>query len=236
MTEMDHLEAVRLRAAEKYVLGELPPELREQFEEHYFDCSECAKDMKALTTFVTASRMVFDETEFTSPAPSRELQPQRPGWFNWLRPVIAVPAIATLAAVVIFQNVVTIPSAKKQAAVQTVAEVYESSYRLQGATRGGIIAKVTLRPNESFALDFDFTPAQVFPSYTGTLIDSSGHPVTSFGLTSEQTNKELHLVIRGGIVHAGNYELVVVGDDGILKQSPRHTEVLRVPFVVASES
>jgi len=228
MTQMDHLEAVRLQAAEKYVLGELTPEVREQFEEHYCDCSECTQDLKALTTFVTASRMVFYETEASSAIPARAPRPQRWGWSHWLRPAIAVPALATLAAVVIFQNAVTIPSARKQAAGQSVAEVYESSYHLQGATRGGNTATVTLHANENFALDFDFTPAQVFSSYTGTLMDASGHSLTSFSLSGEQSNKELHLVIRGGIVHAGNYELVVVGG--------QNSEVFRVPFVVVSES
>jgi len=37
---MDHGESIRLMAAEKYLLGELAPELREQFEEHFFDCQE----------------------------------------------------------------------------------------------------------------------------------------------------------------------------------------------------
>jgi len=229
---MDHLEAVRLQAAEKYVLGELTPELREQFEEHFCDCSECAEDLKALATFVTASRMVFDEPEISSSVPSREPETPRSGWFNWLRPVIAVPAIGALAAVVIFQNVVTIPSVKRHAALQSVAEVYGPSYRLQGATRGGSMARITLRSNESLALDFDFTPTQVFPSYKGTLVDSAGHPVMAFGLAGEQTNKELHLVVRGDIVHAGTYELVVVGDTDALKRGSQSSEVLRIPFVV----
>ena len=232
---MDHLEAVRLQAAEKYVLGELTLEIREQFEEHYCDCSECAKDLKALATFVTASRMVFDETEFSSPAPSREAHTERPGWFSWLRPVIAVPAIAALAAIIVFQNAVTIPSAKKYGTLQGAAGVYETSYRLQGATRGGSIAKVVVRPDESFALEFDFTPSRVFPRYKGNLVDSSGHAVRTFDLTGEQSNKELHVLIPGGIVHAGNYELVVVGDTETLKQGPRNNEVLRIPFVVELE-
>ena len=41
---MDHDEAVRLRAVVKYVLGELPETERDSFEEHYFDCGECALD------------------------------------------------------------------------------------------------------------------------------------------------------------------------------------------------
>ena len=45
---MDHNEAVRLQAAEKYVLGEFPADLRDEYEEHFFDCAECAVDVKAI--------------------------------------------------------------------------------------------------------------------------------------------------------------------------------------------
>jgi hypothetical protein len=231
---MDHLEAMRLQAAEKYALGELPLDLREQFEEHYFDCPECAKDLEALTTFVTASRMIFQEREVFPTVPSRGERSERSGWSNWFRPVITVPAIVALAALVVFDKTVTIPSAKKQAAVQSVAEVYESSHRLQGMTRGADITKITVQPNESFALDLDFTPAQVFPSYRGSLVDLSGQAVVIFGLKGEESNKEVHLVVPGGKVHAGNYELVVVGDNGLLNQNPKNNEVLRIPFVVVS--
>jgi len=44
---MDHSEAVREMAAERYLLDELEPEAREAFEEHVFDCPECALDLRA---------------------------------------------------------------------------------------------------------------------------------------------------------------------------------------------
>jgi anti-sigma factor RsiW len=49
---MDHREAIRLQAAERYVLGELTKDLRDEYEEHYFDCAECAADVKATAAFV----------------------------------------------------------------------------------------------------------------------------------------------------------------------------------------
>jgi len=52
---MDHNEALRLHAVEKYALGELPPSLRNEFEEHYFECEECAEDVKAAAEFVERS-------------------------------------------------------------------------------------------------------------------------------------------------------------------------------------
>ena len=44
-----------LQAAEKYVLGELAEELCEAYEEHYFDCQECATDVIATAAFVDVS-------------------------------------------------------------------------------------------------------------------------------------------------------------------------------------
>ncbi len=56
---MDHNEALRLHAVEKYVLGELPPSLRDEFEEHLFECQECAQDVKAAAEFVDNVRAVL---------------------------------------------------------------------------------------------------------------------------------------------------------------------------------
>ncbi len=38
---MDHNQVTQLMAVEKYLLGELTPTARDEFEEHVFDCQEC---------------------------------------------------------------------------------------------------------------------------------------------------------------------------------------------------
>ena len=48
---MDHNEALRLHAVEKYALGELPPSQRDEFEEHFLECQECALDVNAAAEF-----------------------------------------------------------------------------------------------------------------------------------------------------------------------------------------
>src|SRR5260370_27744756 len=113
MAQMDHNEAIRLQAAVKYVLGELSPVQREEYEEHYFDCAVCALDLKATAAFVDASREVFKADK--ARAAEREAAPVRGGWFGWLRPIVAVPAFAALLLVVTYQNVVTIPRARGEA-------------------------------------------------------------------------------------------------------------------------
>ena len=207
---MDHSEALRLSAAEKYLSGELTEALRDQFEEHYFDCLECANDLKALTTFRTASRMVFEE-EVAAKAPPQLPETERAGWFSWLRPLVAVPAIAALAAVLVFQNIVTIPELKQRSATAPLAEAYGSSFRLRGATRGESISTVSVNPNESFALDFDFIPAQVFANYQGLLLDDAGASALTFHVPGDLANKEVHLAIPAGLLRAGKYNLVFNG-------------------------
>ena len=228
---MDHSEAVRLNMVEKYLLGELSPEVRDQFEEHYFDCPECAADVRALSTFMATSRTIFHE-EPSVKASSAVQTPTQAGWFSWLRPAVAVPAIAALAAVVIFQAAVTIPNLKEQAATQGGGQVYESSFRLQGSTRGESATKLMIDPNQSFALDFDFTPSQTFPRYLGTLVNSSGSTILTFRVSGDEANKELHLVITENKVSPGRYTLVFTGENGALNSGQTNNEVQRLSFAV----
>jgi hypothetical protein len=229
---MDHKDVVRLNTAEKYVLGELSPELRDEFEDHYFDCRECAADVQALTTFMTASRQILAEQPTKAPAQPPSAKEERQGWFRWLRPAISIPAIAALAAALIFQAAVTIPHLKEQIGKQQTAQVYESSYHLQGVTRGDITSKISVKPYESFALDFDFTPSQSFPSYTGTLQDAAGQTVLQFNVNAASANKELHLVVPGDRIRPGTYQLIFTGENGNSNPEQKGTEVTRLTFVV----
>ena len=70
---MDHHQATQLTAVEKYLLDELPPELRDEFEEHFFDCQDCATDLRATAGFIDAAKREFKVNPVKKPAPvSRE--------------------------------------------------------------------------------------------------------------------------------------------------------------------
>jgi hypothetical protein len=43
---MDHIEAVKTLAVERYLLEEMTQDEREAFEEHFFSCAECAEDAR----------------------------------------------------------------------------------------------------------------------------------------------------------------------------------------------
>ncbi len=122
---MDHDEVVRQKLTERYLLHELNDEARDAFEEHYFECSECALDVRAGSEFVENSKIILAlPSEVSARA---RLAPAKPvsqgwfaagwfghdwfghGWFGWLRPGYAAAALALLIAVVGYQNLVTLP-------------------------------------------------------------------------------------------------------------------------------
>src|SRR5258708_8250146 len=113
MAQMDHNQALQLQAAVKYVLGELSQVQRDEYEEHYFDCAECAVDIKALATFADTTREVLRRERETQLA--KELVPARGGWLRWLQPVVAVPAFAALLLLTAYQYRITIPLTRQYA-------------------------------------------------------------------------------------------------------------------------
>jgi len=56
---VDHDDAVRTLATEKYLLGEMCPDLREEFEMHVFDCEQCAFDVWAAVTFLAHAKAIL---------------------------------------------------------------------------------------------------------------------------------------------------------------------------------
>jgi Putative zinc-finger len=206
---MDHTEAVRLRLAEKYVLGELTGEVREAYEAHYFDCVECAADLKAAAIFVDASRTALQEERNQGHVKSEVIVPS--GWFGWLRPMVVVPVFAVLIALIAYQNMVTIPAARKEGQHGSMQLIAPAISLQMANVRGEGGVTVQTHANAPFELDFDFTPARQFPSYVCQLQDDSGHSVYQVEIPGEKTNQEVHVAVSGGVPHPGKYMLAITG-------------------------
>jgi hypothetical protein len=122
MRMMDHREALSTKASDRYLLGEMSELERFAFEEHYFQCRECAEDVRAGEALARGIRAVTREgTPREAPAPPR--------WWRRLAPVLMPSAAAAmLACVAGYQALVTIPGLR---APQAVAPVV-----LRAAARG----------------------------------------------------------------------------------------------------
>src|SRR5579864_2704402 len=106
MDSMEHTEAVRIGAAERYLLGELSPELREQYEEHFFGCVECAQEVQAGAVFIDGARDILSVEKDYTPARVPQKESQRSWWASLLRPAILAPAMALLLLFAAYQNIV----------------------------------------------------------------------------------------------------------------------------------
>lgn len=227
---MDHNEAVRLQAVEKYVLGELPQNLRDEYEEHFFDCVECAADVKAAAAFVDISREVL-RTEREKLA-EKKVAPAQSGWLRWFRPAVAVPVFAVLLLIIGYESFVAIPNAKDQAASGN-AQVLFNSYPLRGVNTAGEEGRtLSIRSGEAFLLSFDFVPTQSFDSYICQLEDAQGNLVLRAKIAGGNANQEAHLPIPAGMLRPGKYVLAFYGDPGASGSIDPQKDAGRLPFIV----
>lgn len=130
---MDHETASRIRASERYVIGDLSSPERDQFEEHFADCPRCMDEVWMASAFAANARAVFrDRAVAQAPSPAEPAGRGRRGWlpFRWQ---VAIPAFAAaaLAAVAVYQAAVTIPALRApQSLIGAVV--------LDGATRAAL--------------------------------------------------------------------------------------------------
>lgn len=224
---MDHTEAVRMQAVEKYILGELSPLLRAQFEEHYFDCADCALNLRSGVAFAAASRQYFAE----STVRPKVADAPRVGWFDWLKPLVAVPAFAALIAVIAYQNAVSIPHLRQEIASQaTVASTVAPWFSLANASvHGSPGARVEIQPNQAFYLFFDITRSPRRPDSVFFLQvqDSTGKVIVKSTVTAERAQKSVVLPIPPGL-QEGDYKLVITD-----QAAGTSTPAGELPFAVA---
>jgi len=231
---MDHSQAVEQMAAERYLLDELPPEAREAFEEHVFDCSECAVDLRAASAFVDEAKVQLPA--WTKPLPDAPTTSaarsgrRRDYWLSWLRPAFAVPAFAALLAVVGYQNLVTLPAMRSESNQPRLLPWTP----LHGATRGGARETITADHAHGIAFPVDLSPLPGSPAYTSYSFDISDAEGKLFWTGSiaappaSESTQGILLAIPAATLRNGAYTVAVFGVEPHGQRIPidRYTFVL----------
>jgi hypothetical protein len=200
---MNHDVVVRQKMTERYLLDELDPAQRDEFEEHLFDCLDCAGDVKAGAVFVEQSKVVLAESPTPALATSRALSRPQPGWFAWLRPAFAVPALALLLAVIGYQNLVTYPQLK-QPQVLPFASVNVGTW-------GGNGPVITTPAGKGFLLFVRIPPDGAYAHYTADLYNPAGRLEWSLTIPAVAGQDQWPVQIPGANREAGSYSLAVRG-------------------------
>ena len=224
---MDHSEAVRLMATERYLLGELSPQMREAFEEHFFECQECALDLRAGAAFIEEAKHQTGASIADPAAAARKSAPQR-DWFAWWRLALAVPVFAALLLVVGYQNFATIPSLRSAARQPALAPWAT----LHVGTRDGAPLAVMADRKSGAVLFIDVPDTAAYSSFAFALDDPQGKQFwteTIQASASKDGQQTLSLFVPGAGLQPGPYTLTISGitAQGSRTQLDRHVLDIR---------
>jgi len=156
---MDHTQVAESHLVEQYLLEELPPELRDEFEEHFFDCLECAAELRMTGAFLDAARSELQAPELALLLANQtpiELEKPRAKVIQW--PVafaLAALAACLLVAVLVYQSFVTVPHLRGELAALDTPEVLPTLSLAAGASRGGALPSITRNGAQAVLLQFD---------------------------------------------------------------------------------
>jgi hypothetical protein len=227
---MDHSEATQMRAVERYMLGDLSVSEVEDFERHFFDCPQCSEELRILNVLQDNARAVLVEPVPSLAAAGLPAVPVPPGtkagWWRdlkgllWLRPSVALPALAALVIAVFagYQTGVRHPAAAPQPI---------SAYPLHAASRGDETVIAPPAGSEFYSLYMDRTWERDFSSYRAVLEDDPGAIERyTMRLAAPAPGHPIYVLAPMRALSAGRYVLRVLGVDDLGKE----TEVARYPF------
>jgi putative zinc finger protein len=220
---MNHADAVRMNATEKYLLNELDSAELDRFEEHMFDCQECALDVRAAAAFIDQSKDILAKA---APVPVQVLRPvttPTPShWLAWLRPAFTVPVMAALIAFIGYQNLVVYPGMKQAAGTPYLYPAVS----INVATRSGATPAVHSRGGEPFLLLVNLPAESRFSSYIADLYDTAGHIEWSVPIAAAMADDIVPMRIPGQR-ESGIYTLAI---RGVPQTGGTPQEIGRQPF------
>jgi putative zinc finger protein len=203
---MDHHEALRCEAVEKYLLGELALQERDEFEEHFFDCPQCAAELKTTAAFLDEVKREFRQLPAVKPAP----RARKPSRFEFLwRPAFFAPAFALLLSVIVYQNVRVFPRVAGEGTRLDRPEVLSAVSLIGANSRGGVNPSVTVGKDQPILLTLDIPAAEQYTSYICTLIAPSGAAVWRVPVSASQAKDTVSIRIPGADLKPGDYTLRV---------------------------
>ncbi len=204
---MTHAAAVATYAVERYLLDEMTELERHQFEEHYFDCQECAADLRAgaLMQEGVKSGMLGSAASAAvrEPATVAAFRPKK----TWT-PSVVLPwaAAAVLALAVGYQSLAVVPGLRQQLEPQALSPI-----TLRAATRGAEPQVVPSSGPMTFAMDVSGVQAGTRLTYD--LRTASGELTASGRAEAPAPGTPLLLLIPGtALASPGGYVLTVRAD------------------------
>ena len=187
---MNHQEALREMAVERYLLGELNGESLHSFEEHLFECPECTMDVKSGAIFIDGAR-----TELSVP---RKITAPNVGsagrWISWFTsPWILAPALAACLLILAFQTFVLQPRMKLEIAQAQTPRVLNPLVLANAGARGDSIPAIVAPEHGFFVISLDIPTSGGFSKYWCSLNAQDGAVLWQTIISPEQARDALFI-------------------------------------------
>ena len=217
---MDHNQSTNLMAVEQYLLDELTPELRDEFEDHFFDCQECATDLRATAAFMAAARQEFKANPVPKPGKaSRGKSFSAPFWPS----ALVWSALAASLLVIAYQNIMVFPRLQSEIAELKAPEILPVLSLVGGNSRGGQIPSIAVAAAHPFLLSLDIPTQDRFSSYTCLLYSPSGTLVWRVEVSPQAARDTVSIRVPSTDKLPGEYTLAVQGNlNGTSTDLPRY--------------
>lgn len=206
--EMTHQDALQEMVVERYLLGELSGVPLEGFEEHLFECPECAADVKAGLVFLDAARMELR-------APARVAKPEAKSVRSWAScfgsPWVLGPALAACLLILGVETFVVQPRMKQEIARVETPAVLNPLVLANAGARSDSVPEVAAPEHGSFVISLDVPTTGGFSSYRGSLYAPDGSLVWQATISPEQARDAVLLSVPTGKVKDGINTFVVQG-------------------------
>jgi Putative zinc-finger len=205
---MTHEDALEEMAVERYLLGELSDTSLENFEEHLFECSDCAADVKTGMAFIDAARI-----ELRTPARVAEPRIEKASkWTSWFgSPWVLGPALAACLLVLGFQTFVLQPRLKLEVESAQTPAVLNPLVLANAGARGESVPEVAAPEHGSFVISVDVPTTGGYSSYRGSLCAPDGSLLWQTTISPEQARDAVLLSVPTAKVKDGINTFVVQG-------------------------
>jgi hypothetical protein len=196
-------------AVEKYLLEELTPEQRDEFEEHFFDCQDCAADLRETAAFMAAATQEFKVNPV--PKPGKAAKGKSFSASFWPTALVW-SALAASLLLVAYQNLVVFPHFKTEIAELKTPEVLPVISLVGGNSRGDQTPTATAAAAHPFLLSLDIPTQDRFTSYTCLLYSPSGTLAWRVEVSPQAARDTVSIRVPSTDKLPGQYTLAVQGN------------------------
>lgn len=216
---MDHETAIRIQAAERYVLEEFSAEERAEFENHFFECMECADEVRSASILAANTRQVLAEERARGTSAWEGGQVPRRFWWPLL-----VSAALNLVLLAGF-GLERLHSGVSRVALEPQ---FYHTFGVPAASRGNVTSIPVPSGSQFFGARFDLVPGEHFDTFEYQILDSHGASRSDRWLKAPpDEGSEMELAVPVYSLAPGDYVLVLRG-----RRQSNAIEISRAHFSV----